>query len=428
MDPGTVLACSLSFLIGAGFGTFSGLVPGIHVNALASFMLAFYPSVAGFFGEISGPENAGTAVCCCIMSASVVHSFLDFVPSVFIGAPDSEDSVSVLPGHRLLLAGRGMEAVRAAAAGSLVGTSCAIALAVPFQILMHSGGREIMESATPFAVAAVSAILITAQFRRGSGPAGIAAFLISGAVGLGVMFLPIPSYGIAGEGSLMFPMLTGLFGVPVLLGMSSAGKIPEQEDCGNPEVARSGLRGVIMGCAAGWFPGITATAGASVSACFMPENKPEKFIAAVASIGSVTAVLSLVTLSVSGGGRSGTALAIGKIAGDSLSGIASETFMIILRAAAAASLSGYILTIGSGKLFARIAGSADSRSLSRKVFAADVILVLVLTGPFGLIVLAVSSLAGFIPDYFGTDRTILCGCLLVPVILMNLRAWTPPSP
>ncbi len=60
-------------------------------------------------------------VACCIFAASTVHSFVDFVPSVFIGAPDPDEALSVLPGHRLLMEGRGMAAVRAAAVGSAVG-------------------------------------------------------------------------------------------------------------------------------------------------------------------------------------------------------------------------------------------------------------------------------------------------------------------
>ncbi len=427
MDVLDIAVCALASLAGAGMGTFSGLVPGIHVNTLAAVMLASYPAMEAALSGFMDPGSAAVAACCCIMSASVVHSFLDFVPSVFIGAPDSEDCVSVLPGHRLLLQGRGMAAVRSAAIGSLVGTSAAILLAVPLQWLMLSGADEALDRMTPFVVSGAALMIVLVQFRRGSGPAGIAAFLISGALGLAVMRLPIPSEGIFGEGSLMFPMLCGLFGIPVLLGTASEGKAPEQEDEGtDPEVAGAGLRGVAMGCVAGWFPGITATVGASISACFMPENRPDRFIASVASIGSVTAVLSLVTLSVSGSGRSGTALVIGDIAGTALTGIASEAFLTLLLSAAVGSLCGYVLTIRAGKAFAAVAGSVDQSRLSMAVLAADVVLVLILTGPFGIAVLAAASATGFLPEKFGTDRTALCGCLLLPVLVNEIGAWTPP--
>jgi putative membrane protein len=361
------------------------------------------------------------------MSASVTHSFLDFVPSVFIGAPDSEDSVSVLPGHRLLMKGRGMEAVRAAAIGSLVGTSCAILMAIPLQYALRAGLDGILGGLTPLAVAGAATVLIISQFRKGCGIPGTAAFIVSGALGAAVMWLPIPSHGIAGEGSLMFPMLSGLFGVPAMVSAASEGRMPAQSECPDPEVAGAGLRGVLMGCAAGWFPGITSTVGASISACFMPENRPERFIASVASIGSVTAVLSIVTLSVSGSGRSGTALAIGEIAGDSLSGVASQTFVLLLMAAAIGSLLGYSLTVAAGRLLSSAAGRIDQRRLNLGALALTSALVLILTGPFGLAVLAVSAVVGSIPQSFGTDRTILCGCLLLPVLLMQLRSEPGPG-
>ncbi len=403
-------------------GTFSGIVPGIHVNTLASVLLAAYPAIESILSPIAGPYESAAAVCCCIMAASVTHSFLDFVPSVFIGAPDSEDCMSVLPGHRLLLEGRGMEAVRAAAIGSLVGTSAAILLSIPMQYAMTWGMEDVLDRLTPFVVIGAAVILLMAQVRKGAGMAGAICFLLSGAVGIAVMYLPIPSAGLAGEGTLMFPMLSGLFGVPVLLAAED-GKVPIQKEYReDPEVAMAGLRGVVMGCVAGWFPGITSTVGASISACFMPENRPERFIASVASIGSVTAVLSLVTLSVSGSGRSGTVLVIGEIAGESVSGIASETFLLLLMAAALGSLSGYILTIKAGEAFSTLAGKVDQKRLSAAVLILTVALVLTLTGPFGLMILFVSTLVGFLPGAFGTDRTILCGCLLLPVILMQFRS------
>ena len=119
MDPTLTALCVLMALLGCAIGTFSGMVPGIHVNTLAALLLASYPAIEAMIPL--EPSDSAVAVACCVMSASVVHSYVDFVPSVFIGAPDSEDAVSVLPGHRLLLQGRGMEAVRSAAIGSLVG-------------------------------------------------------------------------------------------------------------------------------------------------------------------------------------------------------------------------------------------------------------------------------------------------------------------
>lgn len=421
MGPFSILICVVCSIVGAGMGLFSGLVPGIHVNTLASVMLASYPAMEELLSGIVGEGRAAAAVSCCIMSAAVVHSFVDFVPSVFIGAPDSDDHVAMLPGHRLLLQGRGMAAVRAAAVGSLVGASAAVTLAVPLQWVMMAGCEEFLDGLTPVVVTAAASIILLGQFRKGCGIQGAVLFCLSGTLGVAVMDLGIPSDGILGEGTLLFPMLSGLFGMPVLLTSASGGDIPRQSDASDVSgVHAAGVKGVVMGCIAGWFPGITSTVGASISACFMPENRPERFISTVASIGTVTSILSLVTLSVSGSGRSGICIVIGDMVGDSIGGFASETFLMLILTAGIASALGYALTIASGKAMAGTVGRVDSRRLGLGVAAFTVVLVHLFTGPWGVAILAISTMIGFLAPSYGTDRTVLCGCLLLPVILMQV--------
>ena len=402
---------------GAGLGLFSGLAPGIHVNTLASMLLTVHPAmVSAVSGQLEA-DAASIAVCCCIMSASVVHSFVDFVPSVFIGAPDGEDAVSVLPGHRLLRQGRGMAAVKSAAIGSLVGASAAVLLSVPLQWLLLQGLDEGLERLTPMVLLAAAGVILASEHRRGSVLWGATAFAVSGMLGLACMTLEIPMRGILGEGSVMLPMLTGLFGIPVLLESSSSSGMPVQRDRDvDPVGIVPGLKGVLMGTVAGWFPGITSTVGASMSAAVFPEDRPERFISTVASVGTVTSVLSLVTLSVSGSGRSGTALAIGEIAGDSLDGFMSDGFLLMLLSTATASLIGFRLTVWSGRTMSGLLGRVDAGRANRCVIAVLLAVTLALTGPFGLVVLMCSTLVGLMPGAFGTGRIVLCGCLLLPVI------------
>ncbi len=418
MDPAMMAICMGMAAAGCLMGLFSGIVPGIHVNTLAAIMLAFNASIQALLPL--EPEQAAMAAGCCIMAASVVHSFVDFVPSVFIGAPDSEDAVSVLPGHRLLLEGRGMEAVRAAAIGSLVGCSASILMAVPLQLVLLNGAAETLDSLTPFVLVIACLVLLNGERARGRLLQGAFVFLLSGILGLGCMILPVPVEGVMEGGSVMMPLLTGLFGIPVMLETSSKAKIPVQKDrVKDPVGPMPGLRGVLMGTLAGWFPGITSTVGASMSAVVFPERRPERFISTVASIGTVTSILSLVTLSVSGNGRSGTALVIKEMIGDAMIGPASEPFLMLLLASAVASLAGYWLTIASGKVFARVAGGIRPRRLGRTVLVLLVVLTLVLTGPAGLFILLCATFVGLVPSALGTGRLVLCGCLLLPVLLFK---------
>ena len=36
---------------------------------------------------------------------AITHTFIDFIPSIFLGAPDEDSVLSILPGHKLLLKG-----------------------------------------------------------------------------------------------------------------------------------------------------------------------------------------------------------------------------------------------------------------------------------------------------------------------------------
>ena len=152
-------------LLGSLMGTISGLIPGIHVNTLALILLSAYPTIESVVAWSASPEFAPLLASSTVVAASVTHSFLDFIPSVFIGAPEEGTVLSVLPGHRLLLRGEGMEAVACAAHGSLVGACTAIVLAAPMQWVMMQGTYSMISSVTPHLLIVILAVLILSEAR-----------------------------------------------------------------------------------------------------------------------------------------------------------------------------------------------------------------------------------------------------------------------
>ncbi|MCQ2085009.1 MAG: tripartite tricarboxylate transporter permease [archaeon] len=404
----------LASTAGALIGTFTGLIPGVHVNTAAAIMLGTYPLMVEFVSGFTDPAYTPILVSCCIMSASAVHSFVDFIPSVFIGVPDADNVASVLPGHRLLLQGDGMLAVRAAAIGSVIGSLSALALAIPLQWIMMQGASGYIDYLTE-GVIVITLIVIMLNTDR---PAvTLAMILVSGLLGYAVNHLDIPTYSVLGEGTLLFPLLTGLFGIPPLLEKVKPGRRIPQRDCESDPVGPvPGLKGVVTGLIAGWFPGVTATAGALVAASFTEERDPARFISMTASIGTVTSVFSIVTLSVSGSGRSGTCIVVKDIIGDSLSGFCSEAFTLILFSMAVASLLGYCSTVAGGKVMSEVFSLVPENLVNNLVLVLIVVLVVLFTGPFGLAILMVSATVGMIPPAAGISRVCLTGCLLIPVL------------
>lgn len=71
--------------LGILMGTFTGLTPGIHVNTLCLIvisMIAIFPSIDILcFATL-------------ILAMSITHTFVDFIPSTFLGAPNDDTSSS----------------------------------------------------------------------------------------------------------------------------------------------------------------------------------------------------------------------------------------------------------------------------------------------------------------------------------------------
>lgn len=123
----TVTATALGFtLAGIALGTVSGLVPGLHANTMALVLAGVAPS-------LPGPPRY---VVCAMLAAGVVHTFLDVVPTLALGVPDPAMAVGALPGHRLVIQGRGHETLRLSALGSGLAIVFAVPLAVPVTRVM----------------------------------------------------------------------------------------------------------------------------------------------------------------------------------------------------------------------------------------------------------------------------------------------------
>ncbi len=415
MGPEIILMVLVAGMVGAAIGTFTGLVPGIHVNTAATMLLGAYPFLENMISGYTDPAWVPVLVSCCIMSASAVHSFVDFVPSVFIGAPDPDDTLSVLPGHRLMMEGKGMVAIRAAAIGSVIGSVSALALCIPLQWIMLQGAIDYIDYFTTGIICLTIAIIL---YNSSDRPVTAALFVISGLMGYIVQTGIIPVLGIIDGGTMLFPLLTGLFGIPPLLDRAKGTRCKKQTDNGiNPVGSGPGLLGVLAGLIAGWFPGVTSTAGATLMSAFVKERDPARFISMTASIGTVTSVFSILTLSVSGSGRSGTTMVIKQIIGDSLDGFCSGPFLLILFSIAIASVFGYAATIGCGRFMSQISERIPADLLNNAVLALIVVLVLVTVGPFGLPVLLLATAVGMMPPSLGVGRVCLIGCLMLPVLL-----------
>src|SRR3989344_2060204 len=122
-----LLEILLFLLLGILAGTFTGLIPGIHINLIGTAI------VSGAFSFLLGINSIYLVVF--IVSMSIAHVFLDFIPSIFLGAPEEGTELSVLPGHEMLKKGQGLQAVQLAAKGCLYGIVLFILMILPLYLI-----------------------------------------------------------------------------------------------------------------------------------------------------------------------------------------------------------------------------------------------------------------------------------------------------
>ncbi len=381
----------LAILIGAVLGIFSGLVPGVHSNTITSILvqLGIEPQILGML----------------IIATLAGHTVFEFLPAIFLGIPDENTVVSVLPGQRMLLQGRSAEAIRTCAFSLLLSTLLSLML-FPVSLslfpLLFSFVEPLM---LPFLLAASLFLLLTEkEIRRIA--AGSLIFLLSGILGFFVLNSPVQDP--------LFPAFTGLFAMSSLIAsVRTRQELPEQKD--GPfklDFLKFVAAGVVLGMLADLFPGISAPAQIAVFAsAFMAFDEPRHYLALVSSIAASHAIFGFSSLLAINKARMGALVALRNVAEVSLP-------------AALPYIAGFALVVGLASLalllFSRHAKElvkVDFTQLNIVLILYLLGLVLIICGPAGIIILAASTAIGSLPLFLGVRRTHVMGLIIVPSIL-----------
>jgi len=394
--------------IGILLGTISGIIPGVHANTLAGVLLSFQAVLLSFFGPV--------AIASAMFAALITHTFVDAIPSTFLGVPDADTSLAVLPAHALCLEGNGEEAVRIAALGS----ACAMVMAVPISIICFL----LLPALQPFfdwwigilLIASVGYMIVTSECPGW----GLALFVVSGVLGIFTLHYAFLSWHtLSGGSAILMPLLTGLFGVSVLL-TASQGVIPEQRfrgiRIGNRSIIKCTFLGTIAGVAVGWLPGLSTASANGVLASLISYDKDRRaYILATNSANTANAFIGLAALFALSRMRNGVMVA--------LSELPLPTMSEMTVAGVLAAFAAYIITIALSRSAVRFNG-IDGRVLNRSVIAFIVVLCTILTGPFGVAILIISTILGLVPYLVNVPRVYCMGVIMAPVMLFSFGiAW-----
>jgi len=395
------------FLLGLGIGfclgTVSGLVPGIHSNTLASLLI----SAQGLFLPALGTEGIATA----LFVSLITYTFLDSIPSTFLGIPDPGTALSVLPAHALCLEGLGEEAVRIAALGSALAVVVGIPLSL-LCILLLPPLQPYLDWGIGIILTGIAGLLIVTA----EAPSWAASlFLVSGLLGLFSFRYSFLAWHPFGATAVLLPLLSGLFGFSTLL-LASDSPFPAQrfEGIGIPGrgIASRVLLGTVAGSIVGWLPGLSsAAANALVATGGGYDREPRLYILSASTANTVNAFVGLAVLYALARTRNGVMVA--------LAALELPPLGSLLIAGCVAGCAAYLLTIRlSGS--ARILRGFGTRTLNLGVMAFIAVLTFLFTGPFGLLILVLATALGVIPPLVNVPRLFLMGSVMLPVICFSL--------
>lgn len=384
----------LGGITGLLIGMITGLVPGIHVNLASAVAVTILSQM-----RILSPFFASAL----IVSMMISHNLFDFIPSVFLCAPDEEKTISVLPGHKMLLEGRGMEAVLYSILGSLAGLVFSAIIFIPFWLILpiiYGLSRAIVG----FALIGVVCIMI---FRESKNRA-FAFILVILAGTLGFLTFAL------GVKDPLLSLLSGLFGISVLLGNFSVGSSIPPQLLDLPHfkikpIVLPAFFGSLVGTMLNIFPGVGPSQASIISLSVLKVKRKEFVISTVNAVSTGSLFGSFVALSAIGKARNAPLASIQQLLQPTLSLVISLAIVAIIT-----TLFCSILVLSLAPFFLKIIARFKYNQITIFILIVVIALVIIRSGLLGLLVLATGTLLGLAAHFEGAGKHHLMASLLLP--------------
>jgi len=387
----------LFLFLGIVFGTITGLIPGIHINLIGVFLITLAASFLSFLNPIYFVVF--------ITAMAITHTFVDFIPSVFLGCPDTDTELSILPGHDLLKKGKGYEAITLTTYGSLAAIFVLIVLAFPVANLLERF-YDFLKILIPGLLILVSFFLISSEKKMKN---ALVVFLLTGLLGLAILNLDMKEP--------LLPLLTGLFGSSMLI-ISIKDKIfiPKQKISKiKVKIFKPLLGAVIASPLCSFLPGLGSGQAAIIGNSISKTDK-KGFLVLLGATNTLVMGFSFVALYAIARTRTGATVALQEIIGI----LSKEILVLILGVILISGIVSFFLTIKLAKFFSKKIEKINYILLCELTLIVLIIIVFLVSGFLGLFVLAASTATGIYCISLGVKRTNMMGCLLLPVIILYL--------
>ena len=396
----------IAIILGCLIGVITGITPGLHINLVSLILLSISPVLLEYTNII--------AVASFIIAMSITHTFTDFISATYLGAPSDDTALAVLPAHRLLLDGKGHEAIRLTTIGSLLCLIATIIIA-PILIFVVPFIFNNLKNYVGWMLIALMIFMILREENLNKKFWALAIVILSGA--LGIIVLNMPNLK-----DPLLPMLSGLFGVSILLlSLSQKVTLPPQKvtehvKVGMKDKIKSIGSGVFSGSLVSIFPGLGPAQAAVLASQIVGEINTFSYLTMIGGINTVSMILSLITLFTIQKARNGSIIVVQQL----MKNIDMNTLILFLSVALIAGGIATFLTMYVSRVFSKIMNRINYSMLSICIIIFVAFMAFYFSGFIGLLILIVATAIGLLPNIVNASRSNSMACLLIPVILVNL--------
>ncbi|MBI4043222.1 MAG: tripartite tricarboxylate transporter permease [Candidatus Diapherotrites archaeon] len=387
-------------LAGCALGILTGLIPGLHPNTLAAMALLL---------PISN-EHAFNA-CIGLACMNVVHAFMECIPSIFTGIPNTDTLSAALPGHRMALNGKGLHAIACMTVGGFTSGLASLAF-FPLYGMFIEKTWEWTRTLIPFLLALTLGALVLDRKKWKEKVNALICVSASGFLGWMVLReTPIQEP--------LLPLITGLFGAGTLASnLHGNHSLPVQKTPTLPAstgLLANGLKGCLAGSAVSLVPALSASEAALMVQKISPTRKQSNYLALSTGIAVSNTLFSFAALQYLNKPRSGTAVAIQKIIE-----LNAEQFTTLSIALAGATAVGGITLILIAPSIAALVQRIPLNKTNAVLLVFLSAMVYALSGTQGLIVFGASALVGMLPSALHCRKSTCMAALLVPTLYYYL--------
>jgi len=396
-----IIELIISIILGIIIGTITGLLPGIHINLVSAILLSLHISMV-----------SPISVALFITSLSITHIFIDFIPTIFLACPDEDTSLSILPGHELLLQGNGHEAVVISIIGCLIGTILLIPLIPIFFILLPTT-YELLKNIIPLVLIII--LLFMLIFEKTKLIKTLVIMILSATLGLSIL-----SFNLNIKEPLL-PLLTGLFGSSsLILSISKKQNLPKQETPSLKEILKENkqnlskplLASLISAPICSFLPALGSNQASTISSYIIGDLNKKQFLILIGIVNSLVMSLSFLTLYIINKSRTGSAAYINEL----LPSLSLNNLMLIILTIITVSILVFPITILLSKLFSQKIYKINYNLLSIIILILISLIILYFSGFLGFFVFTISTSLGITCILLNVRRTSLMTCLIAPTI------------